>query len=154
MNSLTTLLVLGGARSGKSHHAQARAEAESGDLIYIATAEPLDDEMSDRIARHRADRGPRWRTIETPLDLAGTIATEARPGAVLLVDCLTLWTSNLLFADRDVASENTGSVGRSNRAVQDGYFGVDPSVEKYVDPADFFFVGAFKDDLSGDIVRN
>jgi adenosylcobinamide kinase/adenosylcobinamide-phosphate guanylyltransferase len=105
MAGLTTLLVLGGARSGKSRHAQARAEAEAGALVYIATAQALDAEMADRIARHRADRGPRWRTVEAPLDLAGTIAAEARPGAVLLVDCLTLWASNLMFAERDIAAE-------------------------------------------------
>jgi len=96
-----TLLVLGGARSGKSRHAQARAEALPGELLFIATAQAWDDEMRDRIARHRADRGPRWRTIEAPLDLGATIASEARPGRVLLVDCLTLWASNLLLDGHD-----------------------------------------------------
>ncbi len=100
---MRTLLVLGGARSGKSRHAQTRAEAEAGALVYVATAQPFDDEMAERIARHRADRGPRWRTIEAPLALAATIMAETRPDAVLLIDCLTLWASNLIFADRDVA---------------------------------------------------
>lgn len=100
---MRTLLVLGGARSGKSRHAQTRAEAEAGALVYVATAQPFDDEMAERIARHRADRGPRWRTVEAPLDLAATIMAETRPDAVLLIDCLTLWASNLIFAERDVA---------------------------------------------------
>jgi adenosylcobinamide kinase/adenosylcobinamide-phosphate guanylyltransferase len=96
-----SLLVLGGARSGKSRFAQTRAENWSGDLVYIATAQALDAEMSQRIARHRDDRGPRWRTVEAPVDLAIAIATESRANRVLLIDCLTLWASNLLFAERD-----------------------------------------------------
>lgn len=102
---MTRLLVLGGARSGKSRYAQARAEALPGPLLYIATAQALDEEMADRIARHRADRGPRWSTRDVPLDLPAAIRAEAAPGGVLLVDCLTLWTSNLLFAERDLDRE-------------------------------------------------
>lgn len=102
---MTRLLVLGGARSGKSRYAQARAESLTGDLVYVATAQALDDEMEDRIARHRADRGPRWSTLDVPLDLPAAIDAEAAPGRVLLVDCLTLWTSNLLFDDRDLDAE-------------------------------------------------
>ncbi len=105
--ALSTLLVLGGARSGKSRIAQARAEAEPGALVYIATGQALDAEMGERIARHRADRGPRWRTVEEPLALPDTIAAEAAPGRVVLVDCLTLWASNLMFADRDTEAEAT-----------------------------------------------
>lgn len=100
----TSLLILGGARSGKSRHAQARAEALAGDLVFIATAQAFDAEMSDRIASHQADRGPRWTTVEAPVDLAGAIARHGRADAVLLVDCLTLWTTNLLLADRDIAA--------------------------------------------------
>ncbi len=96
-----SLLVLGGARSGKSRHAQAMAEALEGDLVFIATAQAFDDEMTAKIARHRADRGARWRTVEAPLDLAGTILAEGKVGAVLLVDCLTLWASNLLLSEED-----------------------------------------------------
>ncbi|WP_084582659.1 bifunctional adenosylcobinamide kinase/adenosylcobinamide-phosphate guanylyltransferase [Sphingomonas azotifigens] len=102
---MTRLLVLGGARSGKSRYAQARAESMPGDLIFVATAQALDDEMEDRIARHRADRGPRWSTLDVPLDLPAAIDAEAAPDRVLLIDCLTLWTSNLLFADRDLDTE-------------------------------------------------
>ena len=93
------LLVLGGARSGKSRYAQQRAEALPGALVYVATAQAFDDEMAARIAHHRADRGARWRTVEAPLALPGLIAAETRPDRVLLVDCLTLWASNLLLAD-------------------------------------------------------
>ncbi|WP_010543802.1 bifunctional adenosylcobinamide kinase/adenosylcobinamide-phosphate guanylyltransferase [Sphingomonas elodea] len=102
---MTRLLVLGGARSGKSRYAQARAESLPGDLVYVATAQPLDAEMEDRIARHRADRGPRWSTLDVPLDLPAAVPIQARPGRVLLVDCLTLWTSNLMFAERDLDAE-------------------------------------------------
>lgn len=98
---MTALLVLGGARSGKSRHAQARAEALAGELVYIATAQAFDGEMRERIAHHRMDRGPRWRTVEEPLDLPGALARNAGSGAVLLVDCLTLWLSNLMLAGRD-----------------------------------------------------
>lgn len=97
-----TLLILGGARSGKSRLAQERAEAIGGELIYVATAEALDDEMAERITRHRADRDRRWRTVECPLALAETIAREHGHGRVLLVDCLTLWLNNLMHAERDI----------------------------------------------------
>ena len=99
---MNTLLVLGGARSGKSRYAQARAEALDGELVFVATAQALDTEMTDRIARHRADRGPRWVTVEAPVELAGAIRAESREDRVLLIDCLTLWTTNLLLAERDI----------------------------------------------------
>lgn len=102
---MSHLFVLGGARSGKSRYAQARAEALEGERVFIATAQAFDAEMEERIARHRADRGPRWRTVEAPLDLTAAIAAEAGPDRVVLVDCLTLWTSNLLLADRDIPAE-------------------------------------------------
>ena len=99
---MNTLLVLGGARSGKSRYAQARAEALDGELVFVATAQALDTEMTERIARHRADRGPRWVTVEAPVELAAAIRAESREGRVLLIDCLTLWTTNLLLAERDI----------------------------------------------------
>lgn len=97
------MLVLGGARSGKSRHAQRIAEGRSGDLVFVATAQAFDAEMSDRIARHRADRDERWHTVEAPLRLADAIARADAPNAVILVDCLTLWASNLLLGEEDVA---------------------------------------------------
>lgn len=99
---MTSLFVLGGARSGKSRYAQARAEAMAGDLIFVATAQAFDAEMTDRIARHHADRDARWQTVEAPLALPEAIAAHAAPGRVLLVDCLTLWTSNLLLGEHDI----------------------------------------------------
>jgi adenosylcobinamide kinase/adenosylcobinamide-phosphate guanylyltransferase len=94
-----TRLVLGGARSGKSRHAQALAEACSGLRVFVATAQAFDAEMVERIARHRADRDAGWRTIEAPLALPDAIA--AAGVGVILVDCLTLWASNLLLGDAD-----------------------------------------------------
>lgn len=99
-----SLLVLGGARSGKSAYAQARAEALDGRLIYIATAQAFDAEMVDRIAQHRADRDARWTTIEEPLDLPAAIEANSHADTIVLVDCLTLWASNLLLADHDLGA--------------------------------------------------
>lgn len=100
----SSLLVLGGARSGKSAYAQARAEALGERLTYIATAQAFDEEMVDRIAKHQADRNARWATVEEPLDLPAAIEANSRADTVVLVDCLTLWASNLLLADRDLGA--------------------------------------------------
>jgi len=99
---MNTLFVLGGARSGKSRYAQTRAEALDGELVFVATGQAFDAEMAERIARHRDDRGPRWITVEAPIELAAAIRDESREDRVLLIDCLTLWTSNLLLAERDI----------------------------------------------------
>ena len=98
-------LVLGGVRSGKSRHAEALVESQPGSCIYLATAEPLDAEMAERIRRHRERRGSRWRTVEEPLELAEVLAREAGAERAVLVDCLTLWLSNLLGAGRDPDAE-------------------------------------------------
>ena len=98
-------LVIGGARSGKSRHAEILVEAQPGACVYLATAEPGDEEMAERIRRHRARRGVRWETLEEPLDLAAALRRAARPDGAVLVDCLTLWLSNLLGAARDVDAE-------------------------------------------------
>jgi adenosylcobinamide kinase/adenosylcobinamide-phosphate guanylyltransferase len=98
-------LVLGGARSGKSRHAEALVEADGRAPLYLATAEPLDDEMRLRIRHHRDRRGPRWETIETPLDLAVCLRRDALDGRAVLVDCLTLWLSNVMAAGRPVGRE-------------------------------------------------
>ena len=92
-------LVLGGARAGKSRYAEARVEEASDGGTYCATAEAGDDEMAARIAAHRSRRGPFWRTIEEPLALAAVVAAETQPERPLLVDCLTLWLSNLMHAE-------------------------------------------------------
>jgi adenosylcobinamide kinase/adenosylcobinamide-phosphate guanylyltransferase len=103
-------LVLGGARSGKSHFAEALVEGAARCGTYCATAEAKDDEMAARIAAHRArrigdGRGAFWRTIETPLAVAVTIAAEANPERPLLIDCLTLWLSNLMMAEVPIDEE-------------------------------------------------
>ena len=98
-------LVLGGARSGKSRHAEALVESQPGACIYLATAEAGDREMAERIARHRERRGPRWETVEAPLELAAALSELAGPDRAVLVDCLTLWLSNLLAAGRDPTAE-------------------------------------------------
>lgn len=89
------VLVGGGARSGKSRWALERAQAFPGRGLFVATAEESDDEMRVRIARHREERGARWRTVEAPVELPAAIAA-ARDVDFVLVDCLTLWLSNLL----------------------------------------------------------
>src|SRR5271166_4996655 len=103
--SARSVLVLGGARSGKSAYAQSLVEAAAPERFYVATAEAGDAEMAARIVRHRADRGEGWTTLEEPLALAEALAAEARPGRAVLVDCLTLWISNLMFAGRGVEAE-------------------------------------------------
>jgi len=97
-----TVLVIGGARSGKSRYALALAEAAAPERLMIATAEALDEEMAARIAHHQAERGAGWTTREEPLDLAAALREEARPGRAALVDCVTLWLANVLLAGRDV----------------------------------------------------
>ncbi|WP_407167160.1 bifunctional adenosylcobinamide kinase/adenosylcobinamide-phosphate guanylyltransferase [Bradyrhizobium sp. ORS 111] len=97
---MAVILITGGARSGKSRRAESRARSFPGQPIYIATAEALDAEMVERIARHRARRGGDWIEREVPLDLVAALA-ETDGGGARLVDCLTLWLSNLLHAGRD-----------------------------------------------------
>ncbi|MEM8546737.1 MAG: bifunctional adenosylcobinamide kinase/adenosylcobinamide-phosphate guanylyltransferase [Pseudomonadota bacterium] len=102
---MSIILILGGARSGKSRRAQQLAEAAAPSRTFIATAEALDDEMAARIARHQADRGQGWNTVEAPLDLIPALAEAKQSAEVVLVDCLTLWLSNLLHHERDVEFE-------------------------------------------------
>lgn len=94
------LFVLGGARSGKSAYAQARVEAWGSPRTYIATAQAFDAEMEARIAQHRAERGPDWRLLEAPMDLPHAIHAAGAEGHPILIDCLTLWASNLILADQ------------------------------------------------------
>lgn len=100
--SLTFLL--GGARSGKSTHAESLVAAHAAPWAYVATAQAYDDEMRARIEQHRARRGAEWTTVNAPLDLAGAIAAvpDRQP---MLIDCLTLWLSNHLLADNDLDAE-------------------------------------------------
>lgn len=96
---MTATLVLGGARSGKSAHAERIAMDSGRDVVYIATARAGDGEMGQRIAHHRERRPAHWLTVEEPLLLAAAIAQHSKPDNIVLVDCLTLWLSNLMFSD-------------------------------------------------------
>ncbi len=100
----TSWLILGGARSGKTRRGLGIAGA-SAPCIYIATAEPRDDEMRQRIDLHRAERGASWTTIEAPLDLSAALAAADKTAKGILVDCLTLWLSNLFEAGKSVDDE-------------------------------------------------
>jgi len=99
-------LILGGARSGKTNHAitlaASRAAARGERVVYVATAQALDAEMQDRIARHRAERPTGWQTLEAPDRLAATLRAQAP--TILLIDCLTLWLSNAVLLDFDAAA--------------------------------------------------
>ena len=105
-------LVLGGARSGKSAFAERLVRETGRARLYVATGRAWDDEMRERIARHRDERGPDWQTIEEPLALADTLARHAREGTATLVDCLTLWLTNLMLDERDVDAE-TGALAQA-----------------------------------------
>lgn len=102
-------LILGGARSGKSRMAESMAAASGGDVVYVATATVGDAEMRARIEAHRARRPIGWHLVEEPLALAATLRAHATEGRFVIVDCLTLWLSNLLLHDdtRRWATERT-----------------------------------------------
>ena len=102
---MASTLILGGARSGKSRRALALAEQLGADRVFVATAEALDEEMAGRIARHQAERDAGWETIEVPLDLTDALSRGDLRDKVCVVDCLTLWLSNLMHHQRDVALE-------------------------------------------------
>ena len=98
-------LILGGARSGKSRHAEQQAAASHKDVYYIATASAGDGEMSQRIKQHQQQRPAHWQTIEEPVQLARVLQQHDKANRVFLVDCLTLWLSNILFSDSEHANE-------------------------------------------------
>ena len=97
-----SVLVLGGARSGKSSYAEKAASASGLEKVYIATGQPHDSEMQDRIRAHRERRDDSWITVDTPIDLVGSLTDHCGKGRAVLVDCLTLWLSNLFMADRNI----------------------------------------------------
>lgn len=101
-------LIFGGARSGKSVLAEKRAVESGQRVVYVATAQALDGEMQRRIAHHQARRPADWGLVETPLELPSTLARHAAPDTCLLVDCLTLWLSNLLFAGQAATQAEAG----------------------------------------------
>lgn len=98
-------LVLGGARSGKSSHAERLVMQDAEPWSYVATAQAFDAEMTERIAEHRARRDERWRTVDAPLDLAGVLS-DLPAGRTVLVDCLTLWLSNQMLGEWDIEVES------------------------------------------------
>jgi len=100
------ILILGGARSGKSGYALrlARSQAREGEVVYLATAEALDEEMSQRILRHRRDRPPGWRTVEVSREVTASVVELGAEAAVIVLDCVTLWISNLLLAEGEEAA--------------------------------------------------
>jgi adenosylcobinamide kinase/adenosylcobinamide-phosphate guanylyltransferase len=102
-----SVLILGGARSGKSRYALRLAEVAAPKRVFIATGSAGDNEMTERIRRHRAERGADWTTVETPVELTDALAIEARENRAVVVDCLTFWLANLAFAGRDIAAETT-----------------------------------------------
>lgn len=102
------VFVIGGARSGKSSFALREAGRQKGSKAYIATAEELDDEMRGRIARHKADRGPEWDVYEEPLDIAGALEKAGAGHGVIVIDCLTLWLSNVMLRAEGKEQGDTG----------------------------------------------
>lgn len=99
------IFVIGGAKSGKSSFALAKAESFPGKKAYIATAEPLDDEMKERIEKHRSRRGRDWETFEEPVNIGGVLKDLGSDYNAVIIDCLTLWLSNLLLGSEDVEGE-------------------------------------------------
>jgi adenosylcobinamide kinase/adenosylcobinamide-phosphate guanylyltransferase len=144
-------LVLGGARSGKSRYAERQACALDQKVIYIATCIPCDDEMRQRINRHRQDRPGHWRTIEEPVHLGQVIHQYQQPGHCLLIDCLTLWLSNILFSSTGeitpsvfqqekaalltALSASTGDIILVSNEVGQGIVPIDPNTRRFVDEA-------------------
>jgi adenosylcobinamide kinase/adenosylcobinamide-phosphate guanylyltransferase len=102
------ILILGGARSGKSAFAEQLAASSGQSVAFIATATAGDDEMRARIARHRASRPAHWHTVEEPFDLAGTVQHAAALADVLLLDCITLWLSNCLSRQGETNDRDMG----------------------------------------------
>jgi adenosylcobinamide kinase/adenosylcobinamide-phosphate guanylyltransferase len=96
-------LVLGGARSGKSRHAEQLVTRAAAPWVYVATAQTFDDEMRARVAEHQARRESGWQTVNAPVDLADALAKAA--GRPVLVDCLTIWLTNLMLGGHDIAVE-------------------------------------------------
>lgn len=101
-----SVLVFGGTRSGKTGFALELAQSSGLKPIMLATSRVEDEEMLARVEAHRAERGPEWALIEEPLDLAGALKKAASPQHIVVVDCLTLWLSNLMMDGHDIALES------------------------------------------------
>ncbi|KXO76713.1 bifunctional adenosylcobinamide kinase/adenosylcobinamide-phosphate guanylyltransferase [Brucella anthropi] len=105
-----SVLVLGGARSGKSSYAEKMVASSGLQPLYLATGRAFDKEMESRIAIHRDRRGSEWQTVEEPLDLIGALTLHVAADRFVLIDCLTLWLTNLMMAERDIATETASLV--------------------------------------------
>jgi adenosylcobinamide kinase / adenosylcobinamide-phosphate guanylyltransferase len=103
MNRSRIILVLGGARSGKSAFAEQLIDQTLLHKIYIATCEPFDGDMNTRISLHKSRRGANWTLVEEPIDLMRSLTENAHQTRAILVDCLTLWLTNLMMGDKDIA---------------------------------------------------
>jgi adenosyl cobinamide kinase/adenosyl cobinamide phosphate guanylyltransferase len=119
---MTLVLLVGGARSGKSRLALELAERGTAPVVFLATGEPGDDEMAERIDRHRRERPAAWRTVEEPVDLLGALQA-VEPDATLVVDCLSFWTANVLersgaeAVERDAHTAATAAAARGGLTV-------------------------------------
>ncbi len=102
------MLITGGARAGKSRYAERLMKARPARHAVIATGTAGDSEMAERIARHKAERDPSWEVIEQPISIRSAIRNAARPDRIVLVDCLTLWISNLMAEQRAIDNEIQG----------------------------------------------
>ena len=115
----STTLVIGGCRSGKSKHGlKLAADMQRRPMMFLATCSPHDEEMRRRIQRHQQERGPEWKTLEVPTDLAEAIARHGNRTGIILVDCLTLWISNLMLEETDQQGDgaNTEQIVRQKCA--------------------------------------
>lgn len=139
-------LVLGGARSGKSRYAEELALASSKPLLYIATAQGLDGEMQQRISHHQQQRDARWQTVEEPIALANCLRTQTGQQNCILVDCLTLWLTNILLAGDEVfvrersalldtLPQLAGDIIFVSNEVGMGIVAADPLSRRFVDEA-------------------
>lgn len=139
-------LVLGGARSGKSRHAEEIASMTGKNLVYIATAQALDDEMQNRIFHHQSSRHSTWKTVEEPIALAAVIEQYAYKNNCILVDCLTLWLTNILLAGENVFQQEReeflaklpqlpGEIILVSNEVGMGIVAADPLSRRFVDEA-------------------
>jgi adenosylcobinamide kinase/adenosylcobinamide-phosphate guanylyltransferase len=113
---MTMSLITGGARSGKSDLAERMAAASGRPVLFVATMEPRDDEMRSRIDAHRASRPRSWRTVEEPIDVVAALASHSKPGDFVVVDCVTLWISNLMLATPGDAEEIAPDAARDGIA--------------------------------------
>ena len=111
-----SILITGGARSGKSRFAECLTLELGQPAIYIATAQVLDDEMAERVARHKARRGPEWQTVSEPLELVRALEESDGTGP-RLVDCLTLWLTNLLLGGHDIKAQSEALVDALARQI-------------------------------------